>query len=458
MPATNSKSIAILGAGVTGLAAAYRLAARGHRVRVFERHDRVGGAVGTEISDGWLVEAGPNSLQESPELSSLIRDLGLASERVEAGPQAKNRFLLKGGRAVAVPMSGPAFFKSDFLSAGAKLRLLGELLKRRKDRESEVSLAEFVRDHFGSEILDRAVQPIVSGIYAGDPAVLSAREAFPKLVELERTHGSVLRGMIAGMGRRRKQGQGGPARIISFRRGLQALPEALAARLPEGAVSLRTSVQRIIPGARWRVAFRHEQGETDDEFDAVISALPAQALAELTVGEDGLRPLAPLSQIDHPPVSSLFLGFRRDQVAHPLDGFGILVPALERRWVLGVLFSSSLFPGRAPEGHVALTVMTGGSLQPEIGRLMTVDLISIVLADLRSMLGITGEPVFWRHNFWPKAIAQYNIGFASHRRLMADCESANPGLFIGGQVRDGISVPDCLAAGLKLAERACPSE
>jgi oxygen-dependent protoporphyrinogen oxidase len=452
--AANSKAIAILGAGVTGLAAAYRLSAMGHRVRVFERRDRVGGEVATEIDGGWLVEAGPNSIQESPELSSLIQELRLASERIEAGPLAKNRYLLKGGRAVPVPMSPPAFFKSGFISTGSKLRLLGELLKRPRTRGSDVSLAEFVRDHFGREVLDRAVQPIVSGIYAGDPALLSARESFPKLVGFERTHGSVLRGMIAVMKERRKLGLAGPAKIISFRRGLQALPQALAARLPERAVSLRTSVLRLVPGVRWRVGFRSEQGEADQDFDAVVSGLPAPALSELIIGEGADRPLASLAQIDYPPLSSLFLGFRRDQVAHPLDGFGILVPAVERRRILGVLFSSSLFPGRAPEGHVALTVMAGGSLQPEIARLATADLLATALADLRSILGITGEPVFWRHSFWPHAIAQYNVGFSAHRTAMADFERAHPGLFIGGQARDGISVPDCLAAGLRLADRA----
>ena len=456
MVAMSSKSIAILGAGVTGLAAAYRLAAKGHRVRVFEQNARIGGSVGTEAADGWLVETGPNSLQESPELTALIRELGLESKRIEAGPLAKNRYLLKGGLAVPVPMSPPAFVKSELFSAGAKLRILGELLKRPRIRQSDVSLAEFVRDHFGREILERAVQPIVSGIYAGDPAKLSVREAFPKILEYERTHGSLIRGMIAGAKQRRKLGRGGPAKIISFSRGLQMLPEALAARLPEGSVSFRTSVLRITPGSRWRVAFRFEHGQTEDEFDAVISGLPAPALAELEIGEDGRRPLASLAAVDHPPVSSLFLGFRREQVAHPLDGFGILVPSIERRWVLGILFSSSLFPGRAPDGHVALTVMVGGRLQPEIARLMTVDLLSIALADIRGILGITGEPVFWRHNFWPRAIAQYDVGFGAHRQAMADCERDFPGLFIGGQARDGISVPDCLASGLKLAERASP--
>ncbi len=449
------KSIAVLGGGITGLAAAYRLAALGHRVKVFERCPRVGGSIGTEIKDGWLVESGPNSLQESPELAALIRDLGLTGERVEAGPLAKNRFLLREGRPIAVPMSPPAFFKTPLFSPGAKLRVLSELFTRPRAREKETSVSEFVSDHFGKQILERAFQPMVSGIYAGDPALISVREAFPKLWELEKNHGSLIRGMMAGARKRRKTGgQAGPPKLISFRSGLRALPEALAARLPAGSLALRTTVEGIVPGDRWRVVSSTAGVRSEEAFDSVISALPAPALAQLAIGAGLDRPLATLAGIAHPPVSSVFLGFRREQVSHALDGFGVLVPATERRSVLGVLFSSSLFPGRAPDGHVALTVMTGGMLQPEIGRLMTHDLIAVILADLKTLLGVSGDPVFWRHNPWPQAIPQYNLGYAQHRKTMAACEQAHPGLMIGGQARDGVSVPDCLASGLKLAERA----
>jgi oxygen-dependent protoporphyrinogen oxidase len=191
-----------------------------------------------------------------------------------------------------------------------------------------------------------------------------------------------------------------------------------------------------------------------ERFDSVICTLPAVALAQLARGSSGGRPLAALATIPHPPVSALFLGFRREQVSHALNGFGALVPAREKRSILGVIFSSSLFPGRSPADHIALTVMIGGALQPELAALPTAQLFATVRDDLRDLLGITGEPVFSRHTFWPQAIPQYHLGYEQHLDAMAAYEHAHPGIFIGGQVRDGIALPNCVLAGEKLAARA----
>jgi len=169
---------------------------------------------------------------------------------------------------------------------------------------------------------------------------------------------------------------------------------------------------------------------------------------------DGARPLQLLEKVTQPPVASLFLGFRREQVGHPLDGFGFLVPPVERRSMLGVLFSSTLFPGRAPAGHVALTVLTGGVLRPENARESAADQLALVRADLEELLGVRGEPAFMSHRLWPRAIPQYNLGYEKFLDAMARCEESSPGLLIGGQVRNGISVPDCLLAGRALADRA----
>jgi len=284
--------------------------------------------------------------------------------------------------------------------------------------------------------------------------MLSTRHAFPKLWELERTHGSLLRGQLARARANRAQGTPSMPKIISFRRGLQTLPDALAARLPAGSVTLSARVERIAGGSHWSVTWHDGRGSHTEIFDAVVAALPAAALARLPVGAAGERPLAGLQSVVAPPVSTLFLGFRRDQVTHPLDGFGVLVPALEKRAMLGVLFSSTLFPGRAPEGHVALTVMIGGSLQPDLASLPPDQLWAAVRHDLRDLLGVSGEPVFRHHTFWPHAIPQYNLGHDRHLAAMAACEQASPGLFLGGNVRDGIALPDCLRAGLALAEKA----
>jgi oxygen-dependent protoporphyrinogen oxidase len=455
MTAPSPKSIAVLGAGITGLTAAYRLSHNGHRVRLFESTGRVGGAIRTEQVDGWLIEGGPNSLLTGePAAMALVKELGLAPALVTANPAAKNRYLVRGGRPLPAPMSPPAFLGSGLFSFSAKLRLLSEFFSSRRVRTADLSLEEFGRAHFGQEIVDYGLNPFVAGVYAGNPRKLSARYAFPKLWELEQTHGSILRGQIAAAKMRAAQGQPRSPGIVSFQAGLQTLPDALAAKLPAGVLSTHAQIEALLPGKPWSVVWRDGAATRNESFDAVIAALPAPALAQLRFGPLGERPLASLDAIEHPPVTSVFLGFRRAEVAHPLDGFGMLVPEVERRLVLGVLFSSSLFPGRAPAGHVGLTVMVGGSRQPEIARLPIEKLLATIEPDLRQLLGVTGRPVFQRHTFWPRAIPQYNLGYEVHLETIVAAERGQRGLFIGGQARDGIALPACIAAGENLARRA----
>ena len=464
------KSIAVLGAGVTGLTAAHRLTQLGHRVRLFESSGRVGGAVRTERTAGWLVEGGPNSLLSGePALATLIAELGLTPELLTANPGAKNRYLVRRGRPLAAPVSPPAFLFSPLFSVGAKFWLLAEIFTRRRVRTADVSLQDFVRDHFGQELVDYGLNPFVAGVYAGDPKKLSARHSFPQLWASEQTHGSIIRSQLAAAKARKARGEPRGS-IISFRHGLQTLPDALAARLPAGTLALNARLEALLPGSRssasvpsvpfvpsgspWNLVWHDGTSAHTESFDAIVAALPASALAQLRFGTHGERPLASLEAIEHPPVSSLFLGYRREQVAHPLDGFGVLVPAVEKRSVLGVLFSSSLFAGRAPDGHIALTVMIGGMRQPALARLPTEKLLAAIEPDLRELLGVSGAPVFSRHTFWPRAIPQYHLGHERHLDTMAACERAHPDFLLGGQARDGIALPACLAAGEKLAARA----
>lgn len=451
MPDPAPRSIAVVGAGLSGLTAAWRLHRAGHAVTVFESSPRIGGAITTERQDGWLVEGGPNSLQQTAAVATVLEELGLASSRLLAAPSAKQRFLVRGGRFLPVPTSPPAFLRTPLFSLRTKLAIFAELLTRPRTRSTDLSLAELVRSHFTQELVDYAVNPLIAGIYAGDPEKLSTRHAFKSLWDAERSHGSLLRGMMAGAKARRARGEGGVPPIISFPEGLATLPRALAATLPPGSVRLGSPVETVIPGERWKLVSKRDGQAHTDTFDAVVLTVPAATLADLVFGPLGERPLASLDNLPHPPVSSLFLGFRREQVAHPLDGFGGLVPAIERRRILGALFSSTLFPGRAPDGHVALTIFTGGMRQPEIARMTTAALVAHVAPDLRDLLGVTGEPVFVRHTFWPRAIPQYNLGHERFAEPLARCEQRYPGLFIGGNVRDGISLPDCLQSGTRLA-------
>jgi oxygen-dependent protoporphyrinogen oxidase len=452
------RSIAVLGGGITGLTAAYRLGQLGHRVRLFEQSSRLGGAIRTEIANGWLSEGGPNSFQVGePEILELLRELGLEAEVVEPSPLAKNRYVVRDQKLVPVPASPGGLFGTPLFSFPTKLRVLTEFFHSRGKQPSDLSVAEFTRQHFGQQVLERAVQPLISGIYAGDPETLSTRYAFPKLWALAESHGSVLRGQIAAAkARRTRAGAGGnlALMVISFRRGLQTLPHALAAKMSGGVFSLNARVEKLVYENSWQVHWQDGPNARAETFDAVVAALPAEALSRLVIGAAGERPLASLASIPSPPVASLFLGFKREQVAHPLDGFGALVPATEKRSILGAIFSSSLFPNRAPADHVALTVLVGGTLQPELAGLPADQLFAAVRNDLRELLGVTGEPVFQRHTFWPRAIPQYLLDHGHHLAAIAAVEQAQPGLFFGGQVRDGISLPSCLAAGEKLAARA----
>jgi len=488
-------TVALLGAGITGLVAAHRLAARGIRVRVFEKSDRVGGVIGTECASvgggqcasvggdqcpnagDWLVERGPNSLLDSGSagtaLRTLISELDLESEIVTASPLAKNRYLVRGGRPIAVPTSPIGLARSPLLSASAIWSILRELFRQRPKapRNSDASLADFIREHFCQEIVDYVLNPFVSGVYAGDPEKLSAQHAFPALWKAEQTHGSLLRAQIANARERRKRGES-PPRLFSFRRGLQTLTDALARSLPPDALQLNTTARAIRRNNDGTWTIVTEAGE--DSADAVVCALPAPALAALRLGEDA--PLASLAQIEHPPVSTLFLGYRRDQVAHPLDGFGMLVPAIETLPLLGAIFASTLFPGRAPEGHVALHVMIGAVSDrshcgARLGGPRQAELASSTVAEGRAanercatmaavtdcllqLLGVRGDPVFIRHGHFAQAIPQYTLGYEQHLATMTEAELRFPGLFIGGQCRDGISTPACIASGERLAAQA----
>jgi oxygen-dependent protoporphyrinogen oxidase len=451
---TANLPIAIVGGGITGLAAAHRLVAQGHPVRLFEASDRLGGNIRTERDGDWLLEAGPNSVQLTPDLAKLLAELGLAP--LTASPAAKNRYILRGGRPIAAPASPGGFLKSPLFSAYAKFRFFGDLFKRPRQRSEDVGLADFVGSHFGSELVDYGLRPFVSGVYAGDAQNLSTKHSFPTLWESERKHGSLIRGMIASAKAKRAKGEASaPPAIVSFPEGLETLPRALAARLPAGSVELNARVTDLVPGQPWKLVWdRPDQPAQTETFSAVLLAVPAAALAALPIGMQGARPLSDLVHVEYPPVSSLFLGYKREQVAHPLDGFGMLIPPAEHRVPLGVLFNSTLFPRRAPDGHVALTIMTGGTIRPDLALLNDPQLLTLVRNDLAELLGVQGDPVFIRRNVWPKAIPQYNLGYERFLDAITRVEKANPGLLIGGHVRDGISLPNCVAAGEKLAARA----
>lgn len=451
------KTVAIVGAGITGLTAAFYLRRKGVAVTVYESSARAGGVIQSERQDGFLAEFGPNTILEtSPKIVQLIRDAGLESRRLYPDPKAEARYVVRYRRPIEMPGSPLGFFSTKLFSSRAKLAVLREpFVPRRRDGKEE-SIAEFVIRRLGQEFLDHAIDALVAGIYAGDPYKLSVPHAFPKLGQLETKYGSLIKGQLLGARERKKRGEIAKDRApkFSFDDGLQVLTDTLAKQLAD-SLRLGTSVKHlrhIEPG--WRLTLLQEREETTAEHDLVIYAGTAFNLARLTIEASAAINLAPLSEIRHPPVASVVLGFKREDVQHPCNGFGMLVPKVEGFKILGTIFSSALFPNRAPAGHLTLTSYIGGERYPELASRPPDQLISLTQDDLRQLLGVTGKPAFCHVAFYPKAIPQYNVGFGKYRELMSDAERKAPGLFLAGHYRDGVSLSDSIVSGCNVADRA----
>ena len=478
------KSVAIIGAGITGLTAAFYLKRKGVPVTVYESGGRVGGVIQSIRKDGFLAEFGPNTILEtSPKIAQLVRDAGLESRKLATDPKAEARYVVRYGRPIEMPGSVPGFFTTDLFSLKAKLAVLREpFVKPRRDGVEE-SIAQFVVRRFNQEFLDHAIDALVAGIYAGDPHKLSLPHAFPKLKALEDNYGSMIKGQLFGGRDRKKSGEIAKDRApkFSFDEGLQVLPDALAAQLGD-SLKLNTPVTKLTQtGDGWMLTVRGkgcegniehrtsniEHPSCQIEHSAVIYCGTAHRLAELEIidGRAALprsreigaaqqrRSTEVFSEISYPPVASVVLGFRREDVTHSCAGFGMLIPKIEGFKILGTIFSSALFPNRAPAGHLLLTSYIGGARYPELAALPPEKLVELALADLRVLLGVRGKPTFVHTVFWPKAIPQYNVGYGKYRELLSDIESKAPKLFFAGHYRDGVSLGDSIVSGVNIAER-----
>jgi oxygen-dependent protoporphyrinogen oxidase len=448
-------SVAVIGAGITGLTAAFKLRQKGIPVRVYEAGGRVGGVIQTVRQDGFLAECGPNSILEtSPRISGLVTELGLDSRRIYSDANAEKRYLVRRGRLVELPISPLRMLTTGLFSWRAKLRLLAEPFISRAPEWAEENLADFVVRRLGREFLDYAINPFVAGVYAGAPSKLSVKHAFPRLHALEQRYGSLILGQFLGARERKRRGEVSKqsAKKLSFDDGLGVLTGALHSRLG-GTVRLHTPIQRIAWAASgWRL-FDKEGDEIPAKHSAVLLTAPAHQLAKIEIDNASRHLLCPLGAIPYPPVTSLALGFRREDVAHPLDGFGMLIPEVEGFHLLGTLFISSLFPGRAPAREVLLTSYLGGARAPQLVLASESQQIELALEDLQKLLGVRGRPTFVHRWTFPKAIPQYEVGFGRFKRMMNELETDHPGLFLAGNFRDGISLGDSIIAGGNAADR-----
>jgi oxygen-dependent protoporphyrinogen oxidase len=449
-----SMRVVIVGAGISGLTAAYWLKKAGVDVLVLEQGATVGGTMQTLREDGWLVETGPNSaLETTPLFGEMFEGLGILDQRVYANEKSNRRYILRDGMLHPLPMSPAAFLGSRLWSAAGKLRLLKEPFVGRAEKEE--TIAEFVQRRLGREFLDYAINPFVAGVYAGNPEQLSVRAAFPKLYALEEKYGGLIKGMIKGAKERRQRAETAKdrARMFSFVDGMGTFPQAIARMLGD-AVQTNTRVVGIerSDSSSWTVLFA-SQGRTDAvQAAAVIIATPAAHAAQM-VARIAPSLAEKLSAIYYPPVAEVFLGFRHEQIPRALDGFGFLIPAKEQRNILGTIWSSAIFPNRSPEGHAALTTFVGGSRQPEMCGLSDEDLIRIVTEELHAIMGVVGQPVFSKVLRWEKAIPQYNLGYLDIMSEVERCEAEVPGLFFCSNFRGGIAVGDCVMSGKRIADR-----
>jgi oxygen-dependent protoporphyrinogen oxidase len=446
--------VLVIGGGISGLAIGFGARQRGAVVEVFDAAARAGGVIGTVHRDGALFETGPNSaLDTTPLVNELLDALGIRSERADASAVASTRFIVRGGKLIPLPTSPQAFLTTPAFTLGAKLRLLREPFIAPAPPDAEESIAAFVRRRLGTEFLDYAIDPFVSGVYAGDPEQISVSAAFPRLHALEQKYGSLIKGQIRGARARIQNAEKAKntAGSFSFRRGMQTVTDALARAVARVATGVRVQQIERNPDGAWTVTGTQGGEPVVRRARTVVLAVPAYEAAKL------VRELAPaatqgLAAIPYAAIASVASAYRRADIAHSLAGFGFLVPKKEQRQILGSLFSSSMFEGRAPAGAVLLTSFIGGLRNPALPAKPDAELAEIVQGELRALVGARNEPMWIVITRWTHAIPQYNLGHRERLRPVEDAERALPGLFFCANYRDGISVGDCIKSAHAMAD------
>ena len=464
--------VVIVGGGIAGLAAAHRVIewsrerSRAVDLTLFEAADRLGGTIQTERRDGFLVECGPDSfLSEKPWALALCRRLGVEARLVRTDDRFRRTFVAFGGRLHPLPDGfqllaptrlGP-LLASTLFSWPGKLRMALDLVLPRGGDPDE-SLGAFVRRRLGREALERVAQPLVAGIYTADPDDLALAATMPRFLELERRERSVILAMWRAARRAPGDASGSSGArwslFVTFADGMEELIRVLATRLPPGAVRLKERVSGVMrSGAGWQVATL-DGGAI--ESDAVILAPEAYQVARM------VRYLDPalahlLEGIPYASSATVTLAYRRADIAHPLDGFGFVVPHVERRPIIACTFSSVKYPGRAPEGHVLLRVFLGGALGEGVLEQSDEQLAATARGQLAELLGARGDPIFARVARYPKAMPQYHVGHLARVEAVEQCLRGHPGLALVGGAYRGVGIADCVRSGEEAVERLLES-
>lgn len=440
--------IAIVGGGISGLTTAYALISKEDLdITVFEAEDRPGGKIWSDRVDGFLCEKGPNGfLDNRPVTLNLCEALDIKPLR--SNENAMKRYILSKGRLNILPESPPAFLRSGLISWKGKFRIMYDLIAPKGPEDETV--ADFVIRRLGKEALEKLIDPMVSGIFAGDPYKLSIRDCFPRIKELEREYGGLIKALIRIKRQKKREGSTVSAaptgKLTSFINGTQTITDALADVLGE-RLRLGVSVSGL---ERSGDIYRLHTSAGSFETEAVVIASPAHVASRI------LRDFDPelsrtLSEIPYPPVSVVCFGYEKRKIAHSLDGFGFLIPGMEGRSILGTLWDSSIFPNRAPEGYVLLRSMVGGARSPDKAMLDDERLINTVMDELRPVLSLRSEPDMVRIYRWEKAIPQYTLGHGERLKTIQERLKVSPGLYLTGNAYRGIGMNDCIENGYKTA-------
>ena len=452
------RRIAIVGGGISGLSAAFDLEQRRRTTgdveyALYESSPRLGGVLRTEYLEGCVVEAGPDSfVTEKTWAANLSSEIGLGGQLIGSNDTDRKTYILTRGRLVEMP-DGLTFMVptkiiptglSPLFSWKTKLRMTQELLHPPRAINHDESVAAFVERHYGREMVDRLADPLLAGVYGGESANLSVRAVLPRFVEMERTHGSLGRAMLAA---RKKMsagpGKAAPPLFTSLKNGMQSLAETLVSKLNPASLATSTAVKTVVPEGRgWRVS----ASQRSEPFDAVIVALPALAAAEV-LRDASLELSSELASIQYSSSITVGVGYGRDVRQSLPPGFGFLVPRSEGKKLLAATFVHNKFPHRAPEDIALLRCFFAGSVAEEVWEMSDAQLIAIVAKELQQIVGLRAEPLFARVYRWKSAMAQYGVGHLERLERIEAMRKQIPGLALAGNGYRGIGVPDCVRSG-----------
>jgi oxygen-dependent protoporphyrinogen oxidase len=452
------KKVCVIGGGISGLCLAYRLKKKGVDVLLVERSSVCGGNIQTEQDGDFLIEWGPNSVLRSPHLLALVKEFGLLDEIANANATSKKRYVVRGGKLCTLPLSVAGLIRTGLFSGGTKMKIFREPFVKAKSNENE-SVSDFFRRRFGQEIVNYALDPFVSGIYAGNPEKLSLKYAFPRLFELENAHGGILRGFW----KTRSENRIAPefkniSRTLSFKNGMRTIIEKLV-ELLSNEIKTGTEALEIVKteSEEWKTENGKWKIKTSDEainaqsFDAVVAAAPSFVAAKLIENLDSDLSRK-LNEIYHPPLAVVVSAFKKEDVKLNLDGFGFLAPKVENRKILGSLWSSVIFTNRAPENFYLMTTFIGGARNAEIFNESDEGLFELAFDELNDLLGLKNKPVFQKIRRWEKAIPQYNLGYEKTFEAIENFKRENKGIFFCSNFYRGVSVGDCVKSSFTASE------